>query len=120
MSNSNYYYSQRKVYSIYILLIFIVIPFFTKDYIEDNNYIELMNYCSEREEYSMVVFDSIRKDKPLGWWKRDWYEYPYHYERYMDRVRWWDDLTFEVNGLISMGMLSFRIKEAVYETCLDV
>tara|TARA_R100001163_G_C5027526_1_gene168698 strand:- start:558 stop:920 length:363 start_codon:yes stop_codon:yes gene_type:complete len=120
MNNNSYYYNQRQVYSIYILLLFIVIPFFIKDYIEDSTYIEYINYCSERQEYSMVVFDSIKSDSPLSWWKEDWHSYPPQYDKYIDRERWWSDLAFEVNGLMGMGMLSFRIKEAVYQTCLDV
>ena len=120
MNKYNKYYIQRKVYSIYILILFLVIPFFIKDFIEDNNYKKVINYCNNRAHYSMFVFDSIRHNKPLGWFKDDWYLYPQDYNHYEERMRWWDNLRFEVNGLISMGMLSFRIKEAIYETCISV
>ena len=93
-------------------------PFYIKDTIDNYKYINIINYCEERTRHSMAVFDSLKRQVPLDWEKSDWALHPKKYSELSDRLSWWNELTFEVSGLMRTGMLSFRIEEAVYQTCL--
>ena len=79
----------------------------------------LTDYCKGRGFLAMEIARSIDVGLPLDNINLAWLNVPKTYQEKIDRQFWVFTLKQEVDELISEGVLTSRIKDRVYQTCMN-